>query len=162
MERSVCRLYGRIREALPSMGAHPEEKKVFRVRFVRFDETGSGLSDEDLQTRDDERRDVLRKEETTSRQVSQTAEDETDDGDDDIDSPNSLEEPGGDDSSEGAREAPRKTPTIIVRVLVYQQLEKTQTITVRVLVYQQLEKPQMGKAPTVTVEAVSTILIYQM
>jgi hypothetical protein len=77
---------------------HPEEKKAFRVRFVRFDETRSGLSDEDIWTMDDD----SRKEEETARR--QTAEDETDDGEDDIVSPNTLEEPRGDDSSEGARE----------------------------------------------------------
>ena len=83
---------------------HPEEKKAFRVRFVRFDETRSGLSDEDLRTLDDDRRDMPREEGTASRQVDRTAEDETDDGDDDVDSPNSLEEPGGDNSSDGAGE----------------------------------------------------------
>ena len=46
---------------------HPEEKKAFRVRFVRFDETRSGLSDEDLRTLDDDRRDMPREEGTASR-----------------------------------------------------------------------------------------------
>ncbi len=88
---------------------HPEEKKAFRVRFVRFDETRSGLFDEDLRTLGDDRRDMPREEGTASRQtangqVDRIAEDETDDGDEDVDSPNSLEEPGGDDGSKGAGE----------------------------------------------------------
>ena len=83
---------------------HPEEKKAFRVRFVRFDETRSGLSDEDLQEMDDEYRGVLRQEQTANGQIDQAAEDETDDGEDVIVSSNTLEEPGGGDSTRGARE----------------------------------------------------------
>lgn len=49
---------------------------------------------------DDDSRDMPKAEETASRSV----DDETDDGEGDIVSPNTLEEPGGDDSSEGARE----------------------------------------------------------
>ena len=88
---------------------HPEEKKAFRVRFVRFDETRSGLFDEDLRTLGDDRRDMPREEgtasrQTANRQVDRITEDKTDDKDEDVDSPNSLEEPGVDDGSEGAGE----------------------------------------------------------
>jgi hypothetical protein len=83
---------------------HLEEKKVFHVWFIWFDEAYSGLPNEDLRTLGDDHRDMPREEGTASRQVDRTAEDETDDKDDDVDSPNNLEEPGGDDSSEGAGE----------------------------------------------------------
>ena len=46
---------------------HPEEKKAFRVRYVRFDEIRPGLSDEDLRMFDDDYRDMPREEETVSR-----------------------------------------------------------------------------------------------
>jgi hypothetical protein len=84
---------------------HPEEKKVFRVRFVRFDESRSGINDEDFQVMDDEYRGEQMQEKTATKgQGDQTAVEENDDDEDDDVSPNTLEESGGDDRIEGTRE----------------------------------------------------------